>query len=49
MVPKILNYSKNFISAVRKKYRNLLRVVTSTHSLIIKTCHLAGFCFPAIG
>ena len=33
------------ISALRKNYRNLLRVVTSTHSLIIEALpEMAGFC-----
>lgn len=33
------------ISALRKNYRNLLGVVTSTHSLIIEALpEMAGFC-----
>ncbi len=45
---KILKKMEDFISAVRILLRNVIRVVTSTHSLIIETLYLRGFCFPAI-
>ena len=45
---KILKKMEDFISAVRILLRNVIRVVTLTHSLIIETLHPRGFCFPAI-